>query len=97
MADITTTQALPSETSTRSSTIWRALRRYPVFPLAILVFFLVIPAVFAPLVAPFDPYQGSLRARLIPPFWQHPDSTARRVALLMEAVALDSTYAEPLR
>jgi peptide/nickel transport system permease protein len=70
MADITTTQALPSETSTRSSSIWRALRRYPVFPLAILVFFLVIPAVFAPLVAPFDPYQGSLRARLIPPFWQ---------------------------
>lgn len=69
MADITT-QALPSETSTRSSTIWPALRRYPVFPLAILVFCLVIPAVFAPLVAPFDPYQGSLRARLIPPFWQ---------------------------
>jgi peptide/nickel transport system permease protein len=70
MADITTTQALPSETSAKSSTIWGALRRYPVFPLAILVFFLVIPAVFAPLVAPFDPYQGSLRARLIPPFWQ---------------------------
>jgi len=69
MADITT-QALPSETSTRSSTIWRGLRRYPLFPLAILVFCLVIPAVFAPLVAPFDPYQGSLRARLIPPFWQ---------------------------
>lgn len=70
MADITTTQALPSETSPRLATGWRELRRYPLFPLAILVFFLVIPAVFAPLVAPFDPYQGSLRARLIPPFWQ---------------------------
>ena len=66
----TTTQALPSETLPRPATGWRALRRYPLFPLAILVLFLVIPAVFAPLVAPFDPYQGSLRARLIPPFWQ---------------------------
>jgi peptide/nickel transport system permease protein len=65
-----TTQALPSYTSPRLATGWRALRRYPLFPLAILVFFLVIPAVFAPLVAPFDPYQGALRARLIPPFWQ---------------------------
>jgi peptide/nickel transport system permease protein len=74
MADITT-QALPSETSPRPTTGWRALRRYPLFPLAILVFFLVIPAVFAPLVAPFDPYQGSLRARLIPPFWQEGGTT----------------------
>ena len=62
MADITA-QALPSETLRRPATGWRALRRYPLFPLAILVFFLVIPAVFAPLVAPFDPYDGSLRAR----------------------------------
>lgn len=74
MADITA-QALPSETSRRSATGWRALRRYPLFPLAILLFFLVIPAVFAPLVAPFDPYDGSLRARLIPPFWQEGGST----------------------
>ena len=74
MADITT-QALPSEASPRLATRWRELRRYPLFPLAILVFFLVIPAVFAPLVAPFDPYQGSLRARLIPPFWQDGGTT----------------------
>ena len=71
MADITTTQALPSETSSRSSTIWRALRRYPLFPLAILVFFLVIPALFAQWAAPFDPYQGSLRARLSPSSTSH--------------------------
>jgi peptide/nickel transport system permease protein len=69
MVDITT-QALPSEALPRPATGWRAPRRYPLFPLAILVLFLVIPAVFAPLVAPYDPYQGSLRARLIPPFWQ---------------------------
>jgi peptide/nickel transport system permease protein len=30
---------------------------------------LVLTAVFAPLVAPFDPAAQSLRARLLPPFW----------------------------
>ena len=67
MADITTQTLLPD---TRLATGWRSLRRYPVFSLAILVFFLLIPAVFAPLVAPYDPFAGSLGARLIPPFWQ---------------------------
>ena len=71
----TTTQALPSETSPRLATNWRALRRYPLFPLAILVFFLVIPAAFAPWVAPLDPYAGTLRARLIPPVWQEGGTT----------------------
>jgi peptide/nickel transport system permease protein len=71
----TTTQALPSETSPRHATSWRTLRRYPLFPLAILVFFLVIPAAFAPWVAPLDPYAGSLRARLIPPVWQEGGTT----------------------
>ena len=44
-------------------------KRYPVLPVAILVFFLVIPAVFAPLVAPHDPLKGSLSKRLKPPVW----------------------------
>jgi peptide/nickel transport system permease protein len=44
-------------------------RRYPVLPVAILVLFLVIPAVFAPLVAPHDPLKGSLSKRLKPPAW----------------------------
>jgi peptide/nickel transport system permease protein len=44
-------------------------KRYPVLPLAILIFFLVIPAVFAPLVAPHDPLKGSLSKRLKPPIW----------------------------
>ena len=46
------------------------LRRYPLVPLALLTFFLVIPAVFAPLVAPYDPLKGSLANRLRPPVWQ---------------------------
>lgn len=69
MADITTQTLIP-ETSSRSATVWRVVKRYPVFSLTVLVFFLVIPAVFAPLVAPYDPFAGSLGARLVPPFWQ---------------------------
>ena len=44
-------------------------RRYPVVPVAILVFFLLIPAIFAPLVAPHDPLKGALSKRLKPPVW----------------------------
>ncbi|HEX9871052.1 MAG TPA: ABC transporter permease [Candidatus Tectomicrobia bacterium] len=44
-------------------------KRYPVVPVAILVFFLVIPAIFAPLVAPHDPLKGALSKRLKPPVW----------------------------
>jgi peptide/nickel transport system permease protein len=74
MADITTQTLIP-ETTSRPATVWRALKRYPVFSLTILVLFLVIPAVFAPLVAPYDPFAGSLGARLVPPFWQEGGST----------------------
>jgi peptide/nickel transport system permease protein len=44
-------------------------KRYPVVPVAILVFFLLIPAIFAPLVAPHDPLKGALSKRLKPPVW----------------------------
>ncbi|MGH8065454.1 MAG: ABC transporter permease [Candidatus Entotheonellia bacterium] len=44
-------------------------KRYPVLPVAILVLFLVIPAIFAPLVAPHDPLKGALSKRLKPPAW----------------------------
>jgi peptide/nickel transport system permease protein len=40
-----------------------------VLPVAILVLFLLIPAIFAPLVAPHDPLKGSLSKRLKPPAW----------------------------
>ena len=48
----------------------REARRYPVVALSILMFLLVIPAVFAPYVAPHDPLRGSLAKRLTPPVWQ---------------------------
>ena len=56
----------------RASGVWRALgtaRRYPIFPVAILLFVLVLPAIFANWIAPHDPVQGSLSERLAPPFW----------------------------
>lgn len=49
--------------------VWSFLRRYPVIPAAVLLTVLVIPAVFAEFVAPHDPIDGNLRARLLPPAW----------------------------
>jgi peptide/nickel transport system permease protein len=46
------------------------VKRYPLVPVALLLLLLVIPAVFAPWVAPHDPYGGSLSNRLTPPVWQ---------------------------
>jgi len=48
----------------------RQLRRYPLVPLGILTFCLVIPAVLASQVAPHDPLKGSLANRLKAPAWQ---------------------------
>jgi len=48
----------------------RQARRYPLVPLALLTFLLVIPAALAPQIAPYDPLKGSLAKRLRPPVWQ---------------------------
>jgi peptide/nickel transport system permease protein len=45
------------------------LKRYPVLPTAILLLLLVIPAIFASQVAPYNPIKGSLSKRLKPPVW----------------------------
>jgi peptide/nickel transport system permease protein len=45
------------------------LKRYPVLPTAILLLLLVIPAIFASQVAPYNPIKGSLSKRLQPPVW----------------------------
>ncbi len=49
--------------------VWTFLRRYPVIPVAVLLIVLVIPALLAELIAPHDPIDGNLRARLLPPAW----------------------------
>ena len=48
---------------------WLFLRRYPVVPVVVLLVVLVIPAVFAEVIAPHDPIEGDLRDRLLPPAW----------------------------
>jgi len=49
---------------------WQKVKRYPLIPLALLLFVMVIPAIFAPWVAPHDAFLGSLSDRLQPPVWQ---------------------------
>jgi peptide/nickel transport system permease protein len=48
----------------------RQARRYPLIPVGLLMLLLVIPAVFAHQIAPYDPLKGSLAKRLRPPVWQ---------------------------
>ncbi len=45
------------------------LRQYPLIPLGMLFFVLIIPAIFAGQVAPHSPREGEIRERLEPPVW----------------------------
>jgi peptide/nickel transport system permease protein len=47
----------------------RGARRFPLFPFAVLLIVLVIPAAFADWIAPHDPRKGDLSERLLPPAW----------------------------
>ena len=46
------------------------IRQYPIIPLLILMVMLIIPSIFADLIAPHDPVEVDLRSRLMPPAWQ---------------------------
>ena len=48
--------------------VWYALRRWPILPLIVLAL-LVIAGLFAPQIAPQDPYKQHLALRNAPPFW----------------------------
>jgi peptide/nickel transport system permease protein len=65
-----TARTLPWYAPPRMALALRELRRYPVVPVAMLTFLLVIPAVLASQVAPHDPLKGSLSNRLKAPAWQ---------------------------
>ena len=71
-----TARSLPWYAPPRVLLALREARRYPVVALSILTFLLVIPAVFASYVAPYDPLKGSLAKRLTPPVWQDGGSSA---------------------
>lgn len=45
------------------------VRRFPGVSLAIIIFLLIIPGLFAEWISPHDPIKGSLSARLKPPMW----------------------------
>ena len=50
--------------------VWALLRRFPIIPLIIVLVVMIIPAIFAPLIAPHPPKKGDLKeSRLLPPFW----------------------------
>lgn len=70
MPQLTTTRTLPWYATPWIIDGWQKVRRYPLIPLAILLFLMVIPAIFAPWVAPHDAFMGSLSNRLTPPVWQ---------------------------
>lgn len=70
MPQLTTTRTLPWYAVPWFIDGWQKAKRYPLLPLAILLLCLVIPAAFAPWVAPYDPFNGSLSNRLTPPVWQ---------------------------
>lgn len=54
---------------------WRRLHGFPVIPVAILLFIAFV-AVFADVLAPYDPQVGSLARRFRPPAWQEGGSMA---------------------
>ena len=63
--------AAPAARAGWPARFWNEARRYPLFPIALLLLVLVIPAIFSDLIAPHDPTiaTGGLKARLLPPFW----------------------------
>jgi peptide/nickel transport system permease protein len=64
-----TARTLPWYAPPRVAQAMRQARRYPLVPLALLVFLLLVPAALAPQIAPYDPLRGSLAKRLKPPVW----------------------------
>ena len=63
-----TTQTLSRSFTDIPSRFIRFMKRWPVIPAAIM-FVIVFGSVFAPLLAPYEPQKGDLRARNIPPVW----------------------------
>ena len=62
--------------------IWRGFRearRFPLLPMVILLVVLILPAIFADLIAPHDPRRGDINERLLPPAWVGPDVQIKTV------------------
>ena len=64
--------------------IWRETRRFPVVPSLILIALLVIPAIFAPWIAPHDHIIGDLERELEPPGWVNDRETKLEIVSRVE-------------
>ncbi|PKB71905.1 MAG: hypothetical protein BZY87_03085 [SAR202 cluster bacterium Io17-Chloro-G6] len=70
-----------------SMQIWRgykAIRRFPLVPIIVLLVVLMIPAIFADVIAPHDPRRGDLSDRLVPPAWQGPQVQLKEVVATVD-------------
>lgn len=65
-----TARTLPWYSGPRVAKAMRQARRYPLVPVALIMLLMVLPALFATQIAPYDPLKGSLAKRLRPPVWQ---------------------------
>lgn len=64
--------------------------RYPILPMLILLIVMVVPAIFAPLIAPHPPKEGDLKARLLPPAWVGEKTAVKTVVELITASNRDN-------
>jgi len=74
--------------------LWRGIagaRRFPVLPVAIILFLLVIPAIFANLIAPHDHRIGDLNQEKVPPAWV---SSKVQIKQVVEKVNVANRHAE---
>ena len=53
--------------------------RYPIIPITVILLLLIVPAIGANWIAPHDPYDGDLTARLLPPVWVGEKTVTREV------------------
>lgn len=74
MLKITEADQNRTQASYKIRNVVAAFRRYPVFPV-IIVLALIFTAIFANILAPYSPYDQSLPDRLKPPFWVEGGST----------------------
>src|SRR5215470_9862662 len=75
-AEILPVEAAPTETVSRVRALWAVMRRKPLgLASAGLLVLLVLTAVFADVIAPFDPTETHPEIRLSAPSWSHPFGT----------------------
>lgn len=64
-----------SRVLTAPASAWQFVRRWPVLPIAVLAI-LVLSAIFAPLISPYDPLENRLAERNVPPMFIEGGSSA---------------------